>query len=382
MIKAFLFDVDGVLTDTSSVSMDIVVRYYKSKGYLTTRDAVRKHLGMGTRRLFEGPAKDLGAQLDYEDAYAYLQKNYLKILSEKSVALPGSADLIRNARKAGILCAVASSAPRWRVEANLKSLGLTEEDLDLVVTGEDIKRNKPCPDIYTKCLLEFGLDGKEAIVFEDAPGGMEAAKRAGCYVCALTTTVGRGEAKEYDADAVIENLSYFPAFSKAEEVDVVFRKMRKIGPGAVKYGANWIMPLERKMPQEYVEKKAIEAALAAMANAYVPYSHFRVGAAVVSAATGRIYSGCNVENAGYGDTICAERNAITTAVANEGAVGLDLVVVTSESESPAEPCGSCRQVMSEFIRPETPVVLVNTEGKVVRYVFEDLLPHPFDFDEE
>lgn len=88
-----------------------------------------------------------------------------------------------------------------------------------------------------------------------------------------------------------------------------------------------------------------------------------------------------MENASYGATICAERNAITTAVAAEGVIGIDMVVVASQSLPPAQPCAVCLQVMSEFIRSETPVILVSTKGKIERYVYSDLLPHPFEFGE-
>ena len=117
-----------------------------------------------------------------------------------------------------------------------------------------------------------------------------------------------------------------------------------------------------------------------MEHAYSPYSHFNVGAAVLSSGSGRIYSGCNVENASYGATICAERNAITTAITNEGAIGIDLMVITSRCNPPAKPCAVCLQVMSEFIRPETPIVLANTMGVVENYKFSDLLPQPFDYE--
>ena len=81
--------------------------------------------------------------------------------------------------------------------------------------------------------------------------------------------------------------------------------------------------------------KCIKAALSARMNAYTPYSEYKVGAAVLSASSGRIYKGCNIENSSYGATICAERNAVTTALAAEGALGIDLLVVASEDYPPA-----------------------------------------------
>lgn len=117
-----------------------------------------------------------------------------------------------------------------------------------------------------------------------------------------------------------------------------------------------------------------EAAFAAMENAYAPYSHFRVGAAL-RGANGEIFTGCNVENAAYGEAICAERVAVSAAVA-AGARDFDEIAIASESEEPAPPCGSCRQVMNEFA-PDLRVTGYSRNGKKVAWRLGDLLPEPF-----
>jgi cytidine deaminase len=117
----------------------------------------------------------------------------------------------------------------------------------------------------------------------------------------------------------------------------------------------------------------IEAARAASARAYAPYSKFHVGAAV--AAGGKIFAGCNVENASYGLTTCAERNAVAAAVAG-GETGLEAIAIFAPTAKPTPPCGACRQVLAEF-NPEMPVHLIAADGSVETLNLADLLPRRF-----
>jgi cytidine deaminase len=120
----------------------------------------------------------------------------------------------------------------------------------------------------------------------------------------------------------------------------------------------------------------IAAAKQARENAHVPYSNFRVGAAL-RAKSGRIYTGCNVESASYGLTCCAERVAVFKAV-SEGERGFDAIAVVADTAVPATPCGACRQVIWEFCG-DVPVLLANLSGKVEHERAGKLLPRPFDF---
>jgi cytidine deaminase len=109
-------------------------------------------------------------------------------------------------------------------------------------------------------------------------------------------------------------------------------------------------------------------------SAYAPYSGFRVGAAIL-ASNGRIYSGCNVENASYGLTICAERNAIFRAVA-DGQTSIEALVVVSTSGSIAYPCGACRQVLREFT-DDAQIFIFPASGAPLRTNIGELLPNSF-----
>ena len=118
-----------------------------------------------------------------------------------------------------------------------------------------------------------------------------------------------------------------------------------------------------------------EAAKEAAQNAYAPYSKFHVGAAV-RGDDGQIISGCNIENASYGLTICAERNAIAAAV-GQGKRNLTDVVVYTPLEKILAPCGACRQVMAEFMAPDAKVTLTNACGNAQTWTVEQLLPAAF-----
>jgi cytidine deaminase len=119
----------------------------------------------------------------------------------------------------------------------------------------------------------------------------------------------------------------------------------------------------------------IEAAKQARENAHAPYSNFRVGAALRST-SGRIFSGCNVENATYGLTMCAERVAIFKAV-SEGERGFSAIAVVTDTEVLTPPCGACRQLIWEFCG-DVPVSMANLKGKIEVIQMRELFPRPFD----
>ena len=114
----------------------------------------------------------------------------------------------------------------------------------------------------------------------------------------------------------------------------------------------------------------------ACAQAYAPYSQFRVGA-VVSDEQGRVFAGCNVENASYGLTQCAERNAIASAVV-AGAGELFIILIYTPGEQIHAPCGACRQVIGEMLRPDGEIVSCCDSEAYEHWGKADLLPHPFE----
>src|SRR5579883_2987238 len=119
----------------------------------------------------------------------------------------------------------------------------------------------------------------------------------------------------------------------------------------------------------------LTAARAVRENAFAAFSHFKVGAALETA-DGRIITGCNVENATYGLTICAERVAVFKAI-SEGHRQFTRVAVVADTQDPTPPCGACRQILWEF-GGDLEVILGNLQGEKARFHLKDLLPCPFD----
>ena len=134
------------------------------------------------------------------------------------------------------------------------------------------------------------------------------------------------------------------------------------------------------MANEINTRQLIREAIAAMQYSYSPYSHFRVGAALLTKGE-KIYRGCNIENAAYGPTNCAERTAFFKAV-SEGELDFDAICIVGGKdgilEEYAPPCGVCRQVMMEFCNPETfKIILATDEVHYTEYTLGELLPLGF-----
>ena len=122
------------------------------------------------------------------------------------------------------------------------------------------------------------------------------------------------------------------------------------------------------------DKDLVELAFTMLDKAYMPYSHFPVGAAL-EGADGSVHTGCNVENAAYGSCICAERTALVKAV-SEGCRTFKRIAVVGNSADYCWPCGSCRQMLYEFA-PDLEVLVANRDHNFVKYTLRQLLPHGF-----
>ena len=124
-----------------------------------------------------------------------------------------------------------------------------------------------------------------------------------------------------------------------------------------------------------MDHELVSRALAARAHAHAPYSHFQVGAALEDS-SGRIHTGCNIENATYGLTLCAERVAVFKAV-SEGAQTFRRIAIAADTDNLTPPCGACRQILWEFCG-DIQIILLNPRGKTETLQLKDLFPRAFD----
>ena len=136
------------------------------------------------------------------------------------------------------------------------------------------------------------------------------------------------------------------------------------------------MAAEASIPLTEAQRQALfEAARTAMQRAHVPYSHFRVGAAVLDV-QGRIHAGCNVENAAYPQGVCAEAGALSAMVLAGGSA-VRAVLVVGAGAGLVTPCGGCRQKIREFAAPDTPILIADPQHVRASFTLEQLLPHSF-----
>lgn len=129
------------------------------------------------------------------------------------------------------------------------------------------------------------------------------------------------------------------------------------------------------MSKELIYKELIKKALEAKEFAYCPYSNYKVGAALLTR-SGKIYMGCNIENASFGATNCAERTAIFKAVSKGDTDFVAIAIVTSSNDF-AKPCGICRQVIAEFMDDDAIILCADKDGNYEIYTVGEMIPHAF-----
>jgi HAD superfamily hydrolase (TIGR01509 family) len=200
--RAVIFDMDGVLTDSEPLINEAAVAMFRERGVEARPDDFLPFVGMGELRYIGGVAERHGVKLDLEAAKERTYEIYLGLVPEKLRAFPGAVELARQLREKGVRLAVASSADRVKIEANLNKIQLPAPWWDAVISAEDVTRRKPAPDIFLSAARKLGVIPEACVVVEDAISGVQAARAAGMRCVAVAQTFPAGKLAEAGADVV------------------------------------------------------------------------------------------------------------------------------------------------------------------------------------
>ena len=197
-IRAVIFDMDGVLTDSEPLINAAAVAMFKENGLVVQPDDFLPFVGTGEERYVSGVAEKYDFPLDGPAAKRRTYEIYLNLVPSRLEAFPGVLELVDACRSAGLLVAVASSADEIKVRANLEKIELPMKFWDAVITGEAVKNKKPAPDIFLTAAKGLGVQPMECVVVEDAVNGVQAAKAAGMRCVAVAQTFPSDRLREAD----------------------------------------------------------------------------------------------------------------------------------------------------------------------------------------
>ena len=198
MIRGVLFDMDGVLIDSEEFICRAAIEMFREKGLNVKPEDFIPFVGMGENKYIGGVAFKYSLEADIDEIKARTYYIYDNITKGKLHPLPGAVEFVRKCRERGLRLALATSADRFKMEVNLREMGLPESGFDTTVNGLEVERKKPFPDIYLEASARLDLKPEECLVVEDAVSGVKAGKAAGCKCLALTTSFKAEELKEAD----------------------------------------------------------------------------------------------------------------------------------------------------------------------------------------
>lgn len=195
MIQAVLFDMDGVLVDSEKYICKAAIMMFAEKGKKVKAEDFIPFIGTGEDLYIGGVAKKYG--LDYFPQFKNrTYEIYAKITKGKLKPLPGVLSFINQCKNKGLKTALATSADKVKMIINLKAIGLSVDSFDIIVTGSEIEKKKPFPDIYLKAAELLNIRPDCCLVVEDAVNGVIAAQNAGCKCLAVTSSFSKGQLTE------------------------------------------------------------------------------------------------------------------------------------------------------------------------------------------
>ena len=207
-----IFDMDGVLCDSEDFMAEAAAAMFvETYGVTVHPDEFRPFRGMGEDRYLGGVAKNHGITLDLAVDKNRAYGIFLQRIPGRLHPLPGAVEFIKSCRGRGLKLAVATSADRMKLNGMLPEIGLPHQLFDAIVTGSDVARKKPNPDIFLAAAKLIGLPAEQCLVVEDAASGVQAAKAAGSRCLALTTSLDAGTLCGLGADWVAADLAHVPA---------------------------------------------------------------------------------------------------------------------------------------------------------------------------
>jgi HAD superfamily hydrolase (TIGR01509 family) len=197
-ICAVIFDMDGVLADSESLINVAAIAMFREKGLVVQPEDFLPFVGAGENRYIGGVAEKYHFELDLPQAKKRTYEIYLELVPSRLESFPGVHALIGICRQAGLRVAVASGTDKIKVMANLQKIGLPEEAWDTVVSGEQVKHNKPAPEIFLSTAHQLGIAPEACVVLEDSVNGVRAAKAAGMRCVAVAHTFPASRLQEAD----------------------------------------------------------------------------------------------------------------------------------------------------------------------------------------
>ncbi len=208
-IRGVIFDMDGVLCDSEPFIAAAAIEMFRTcYGCTATREDFAPFVGAGEDRFIGGVAEKYGVKLTMPRDKSRTYELYLEMIRGKLQPLPGAVQFIRDCRARGLKIAVATSADHVKLVGNLAQIGVPAETFDAVVTGDDVDRKKPDPQIFLLAAERLRLAPRECLVVEDAPSGIRAGKSAGSRCLGITTTFDAATLRDAGADLTAANLAY------------------------------------------------------------------------------------------------------------------------------------------------------------------------------
>ncbi len=347
-----IFDWNGTLRDDAHAAREGINSILRDRGMPElSHESFRELFDCPVSRFY----KALGFDMEGEDWDALSARFFEVFFNYPHVDLfPGTRPTLEAFAKAGIGCSIVTSAEEKVCDALLKSYGIrgffhSVFGLGDPNAGSKVERGRAL-------FRRLGLDASEVCMVGDTGHDLEVAEALGCGCVLLAAGYESRGRLDRRGVPVLDSIADLPAYFGLPPVEA------KLLANAV-----------GDIPWTDLEAAARDAA----ARAYMPYSHYSVGAALL-AADGTVFTGCNIENASFGLTNCAERTALFKAVSEGRRAFRAIVIAGGTAAAPATPCGACRQALAEFCEPGMPVRVVPLgSGEGMTHPLSEFLPHSF-----